>query len=204
MKILYRMFRHTILVTQNFSPVIKSNLSILYQDKKLKDLMKKLQIIKSKRQQPNLKRILTRAKFDNMEQKHTVKKCKHPNCGLCKHLIEAETFYFLSGKTFKVNQSMSCDVKNVIYVIQCNNCNLEYIGETSNLRNRVTVYNQQIRDKNLRHLKVSEHLAMCAEHMDSKYHIFPFYRVLENRTTLKRKLKERTFIDMFKRALNSV
>ena len=70
-----------------------------------------------------------------MEQKHTVKKCKHPYCSLCEHLIEAETFYFLSGKTFKVNQSKSCDVKNVIYVIQCNNCKVEYIGETGNLRN---------------------------------------------------------------------
>ena len=83
--------------------VTKSNLPILYQDNILKDLMKKRQIIKSKRQPPNLKRILTRAKFDNMEQKHTVKKCKHPNCGLCKHLIDAGTFYFLCGKIFKVN-----------------------------------------------------------------------------------------------------
>ena len=102
---------------------------------------------------------------------------------------------------------MGCDIKKVIYVIQCNNhdnCKLEYIGDLpGNLRNRVTVHNQQIRDENLRHLKVSEHFAMCDGHMDPKYHIFPFYEVLENSMTLKRKLKERTFIDMFKPALNS-
>ena len=87
-------------------------------------------------------------------------------------LIEADSFHVLSGKTFQVNQSMRCDVKNVIHVLQCNYCKLEYIGETGNLRNRVTVHNQHIRDENLRHLKVSEHLAMCAGHMDPKYHIF--------------------------------
>ena len=63
-----------------------------------------------------------------------VKKCNHPNCGLCKYLIEPATFNFFCGKTFKVKQSMSCDVKNVVYMyaIQCNNCKLEYFGGTVN------------------------------------------------------------------------
>ena len=54
-------------------PVIKGNLPILYQDNKVKDLTKTHPIIKSKRQPPNLKRNITRAKFDIMEQKYSQK-----------------------------------------------------------------------------------------------------------------------------------
>ena len=42
---------------------------------------------------------------------------------------------------------MSCDVKNVIYVMKCRGFGKEDIGETGNfLRKRVTIHNQQIRD----------------------------------------------------------
>ena len=45
-----------------------------------------------------------------------------------KHLIEGEEFKFKCGKTIKVACNISCDVKNVIYVIVCDGCGNEYIG----------------------------------------------------------------------------
>ena len=44
----------------------------------------------------------------------------------------------LKEKLFKVNDNISCKSKHVIYVIQCRGCNEQYIGETVNLRNRIT------------------------------------------------------------------
>ena len=44
---------------------------------------------------------------------------------------------------FKIHENMSCDVKNIIYVMKCGGCEEEYFGETGNLlRKRVTVHNQ--------------------------------------------------------------
>ena len=97
---------------------------------------------------------------------------------------------------------MSCDVKNVIYVMKCRGCGDEYIGETGNfLRKRVTVHNQQIRDPRTRMLKVSEHIDICANTLNPKYYIFPFYKMYTESATLRR-ARENYFINTLKPKLN--
>ena len=65
---------------------------------------------------------------------------------------------------------MTCDVRNVIYVMKCRCCGKEYIGETGNfLRKRVTVHNQQIRDPRTRMLKVGEYIDIYANTLNLKY-----------------------------------
>ena len=55
---------------------------------------------------------------------------------------------------------MSCDVKNVIYALQSNDCHEYYIGQTGDkLRSRRTVHAQQIRDHSLRQLPLSGHIS---------------------------------------------
>ena len=72
---------------------------------------------------------------------------------------------------FKVHEDMTCEVKNVIYVMKCRGCGEEYIRETGNfLRTRVTVHNQQIRDPRTRMLRVSGHIDECASLLNPKYH----------------------------------
>ena len=72
-------------------------------------------------------------------------------------------FLFKCRKMFKVKSSMSCDAKNLNYVIKCKGCDEEYIGETGDtLRHRLTVHRQQIRDARVRVLYVSSHIANCA------------------------------------------
>ena len=39
------------------------------------------------------------------------------------------TFYS-TGQTFKIKSHITCETSNVIYMIQCTKCNLQYIGET--------------------------------------------------------------------------
>ena len=136
--------------------------------------------IKSKRQPPNLKRLLTKAKFTNHPlEDFKVTKCNEPRCGLCKHLIEGSSISF-KEKTFKVNANMTCKAKNVMNVIQCRGCNEQYIGETVNLRNRVTLHNQHIRVPELRKIPVSGHIADYSDR-EPKYYIFPFF----NNVTLR-------------------
>ena len=61
---------------------------------------------------------------------------------LCKHLIEGDAIEFKCGRKFYVHESMTSDVKNVLYVIKCSGCGEEYIGQTGDyLRKRVTVHN---------------------------------------------------------------
>ena len=79
---------------------------------------------------------------------------------------------------------MTCEVKNVVYVMQCRGCNEEYIGETLNyLHRRVTVHNQQIKDPKTRMLFVSEHLCKCAHQLNPKFYIFPFNKMYLDSTS---------------------
>ena len=63
----------------------------------------------------------------------------------------SKSSYNFKGKIFYVNQNMTCEVQNVIYVITCNGCGEYCIGQTGGkLRTRRTVYAQQIRDPSTR------------------------------------------------------
>ena len=148
---------------------------------------------------PNLKRILCKARFSK-QQSFTVTKCKKGNCALCKHLIESGQLQFKNGKTFTVNINMFCDVKTVVYVIRCQRCDEDYVGETRNLRQRVTVRSQQIRDTMTRKIPLSEYLDKCSSDT-LKYKIFPFYK-LQTDAVVQRRQKETYFIKLYNPKLN--
>ena len=64
--------------------VILDNVPILKEDDKMRNILSKYKLIKSKRQPYSLKRLLTKAKFtSNTTPK--VANCNKPICGLCIH-----------------------------------------------------------------------------------------------------------------------
>ena len=79
------------------------------------------------------------------------------------------------NKTIPLTGIYICDVKNVIYVIKCRGCWENYIGETTNLRHRMTVHNQQIRDLGTRKIPLSAHLDTCSN-ANPKYFISLFIK----------------------------
>ena len=96
--------------------VIKSCLPMLQEDSKMNGILSNFKQIKSKRQSNNLKRLLTKAKF-NHNVDHEVKRCNRPNCGLGIHLLEGISVEFNCGRKNYVHESMTCEVKNVAYVM---------------------------------------------------------------------------------------
>lgn len=98
---------------------------------------------------------------------------------------------------------MSCDVKNVLYVITCNGCKEFYIGQTGDkLRTRRTIHAQQIRDPSTRQIPLSEHLDKCSK-LNPKFMMFPFFK-LQTENTTARITKETYFIKCFKPKLNVI
>ena len=181
--------------------VIMDNMPILQADEKMRNTLSNYKIIKRKRQPYNLKRFLINAKFTSNDTCE-VRKCTRPNCSLCIHLVEGNPFKFNCGINFKVHENMTCEVKNVIYVMKCRGCGEEYIGETGNfLHKRVDIHNQQIRDPRTRMLRVSGHSDDCVSNLNPKYDIFLFYEMYSESTTLRR-AKEKSFINSSKPKLN--
>ena len=182
--------------------IITDNLPILENDDKMGNILKKHKLLKSKRQPANLKKLITKARFSERKQNPEIRKCQSNRCGLCKHLKTGNQYIFNNGRTFKIKFSANCLVENVIYALKCNGCQKDYIGETTNLRNRVTLHNQHIRHPNLAILPVSRHITKCAANKDIKFNIMPIYKMQGNDTN-KRKSKESTLINILKPELNS-
>ena len=82
----------------------------------------------------------------------------------------------------------------------CNGCKEEYIGETNELRKRMTVHRQHIRDPNVRMLKVSGHVDNCTRH-EPKFRVFPIFKMPSDSIVCRRQ-KEKGFIEMLKPKLD--
>ena len=141
---------------------VKENPNCLKSSTKMKAIMDEIELIVSRRQPKNLTQHLTKARFSSTPSKGTtVTKCNEPRCGTCNLIITGQSITFKNGKTWKVNSDMNCLSINIIYAIICPKCETFYIGQTENLRNRVTVHKEQIKHEKYRHLHVSEHLNLC-------------------------------------------
>ena len=66
------------------------------------------------------------------QQPAGIHKCNHPRCLTCPFLQEGQTNYifFNTNETRKITDFISCNSKNLIYLIQCKKCHSQYIGET--------------------------------------------------------------------------
>lgn len=80
---------------------------------------------------------------------HKLNKCDKSSCITCRYTITDYSFdstitnckYFVSIKDTDFEGPMNCKTNNVIYLLQCNICKLQYIGETT----------QKLKDRFLQH-----------------------------------------------------
>ena len=120
--------------------------------------------MQSKRQSPNLKKLLTKAEF--REFLSGTFNCSDKRCECCNYLLINDHYTFKNVQiTFKLKNRFTCDSFNLIYVVICGTCKEEYIVETeegkTKLRDRVRVYRQHIRQPQCQQSKVEGHLRVC-------------------------------------------
>ena len=187
----------------NMWTVVQDSIGILQSDPRCKRVLDSVQLLNSRRQPPNLKKLLTKASFNTNTP--TVSKCEDKRCGTCPHLITGNAFTFKrSQRPFTVKASMTCGTENLLYVLQCQGCLENYIGQTSDtLRARIRVHKQQINTPEYRKIAVSKHIAECAEDQNIQFRVFPFYKIMQADKTF-RDVKEQAFIRTFKPFLNSL
>ena len=57
-------------------------------------------------------------------------KCNKPRCEVCINVIEVDTFTSTAtGESFKINHKFNCDDKCLIYLLTCNQCRKQYVGQ---------------------------------------------------------------------------
>ena len=123
-----------------------------------------IKLIQSKRQFPNLKKLLTKAEFG--EVLSHMFNCSDKRYECCNYLLINDHYTFTNVQiTFKSKNRFTCDSFNLIYVVIYDTFTEEYIGETwegkTKLNDRVRVYHQHIRQPQCQQLKVEGHLRVC-------------------------------------------
>ena len=76
------------------------------------------------------------------------------------------TFY-VTGETRYITLHITCNTKNVIYMVQSNRCNLQYIGETKrHLKDRFNEHRRAVDKTNIKFkpTTVSEHFLSHTNH----------------------------------------
>ena len=175
-----------------FTEMILKNLEELKDNVKIKEILDTAKIIKSQRQPKNLKRILTSFTFgENTTQ--GVTKCNNKRCKICDIIIEGKSYTFKNPKTkFKINKDLSCDSKNVVYIIKCSKSKEIYTGSTQALNTSTSLHRSNVKITEKRKLNLSKHLYECSQGF---FKIMPIYQT-NDYTILQ--IKEKKFIDKFK------
>ena len=103
------------------------------------------------RRSPNLRDLLVRAKLKNpanpaTNQPHgTFRRNSKHGCLTCPYIEDGRTTYTFSntGEVREIKQHINCKSTNLTYMIECQKCKKQYIGETKRtLRERFTEHRQ--------------------------------------------------------------
>lgn len=115
---------------------------------------------------PNLRRMLIRSELKppasdnnntitrNDKDRNKCNKfvqCNNPVCLTCKHHARSTVTRFSSstfGSSHHVTGTLTCKTNNIVYLISCVRCNIQYVGETSRcLSERLTDHRSNIKNK---------------------------------------------------------
>ena len=96
----------------------------------------------------SLKDLLVRAKLPELKQGGGKSAgCNRTGCEVCEFLEPTESFTNKEGdKKYTINSSLNCNSKNIVYLIQCKTCGIQYVGSASTkFRSRINNYKSHYR-----------------------------------------------------------
>ena len=140
------------------------------------------------RRPPNLKNFLVRAAIRGPQETYRgTRQCKQPRCKTCIHIRTGCRFRSTTtGEEFRVKATADCRTSNVVYLIECTRCSIQYVGETGNaLRVRLTGHRSDI--NHLRSdLPVAKHFNLL-DHSLKDLSIMVIEKIHRDDTTLRKK-----------------
>ena len=109
---------------------INNSIYLLHMEQKVKRTFT-TQTMVSYRSARKLSSYLVRAKLYPIERKAGSCKCNSKRCEVCKNVLETDTFTCSNDQTtYKINHKFDCNEKCLVYLITCNKCLKQYVGQT--------------------------------------------------------------------------
>lgn len=142
---------------RDFESIIKKHWHIIDSDPALKCFTTSPRIVYKRA--PNLKNMLVRAHLQPLTPPHFLQSIplgnyRCGNCPQCNFTHKTTTFnHPRTGKLYDIKGVITCNTKNVIYLLKCP-CGLAYVGKTTRpLKTRISKHRSNIRNPTLYHTK---------------------------------------------------
>ena len=119
-------------------------------------------------------------------------RCNRSRCKTCPFITEGTTFYtFSTNEQRQILHHISCSSSNLIYMIQCSRCKVQYIGESkSQLSDRFGEHRRAI-EKAITHrhidqpTAVSDHFTLPG-HSINDIELIPLELIHSNRDSIRK------------------
>ena len=120
----------------NIGKLIRDNLHLLQNCPTLNNLFPNNSIIPAFRRPRNLKETLSKRASSEVAERNSecgFHRCSR-KCDLCNNFAKDSPKFSSSstGRSYDIKQNISCTTSNLIYLITCKRCSLQYVGSTSN------------------------------------------------------------------------
>ena len=120
----------------HFSNILRKHFNILLCSDRCRDVFKHPPIV-AYRRTSNLRDTLVKAQLPAITAPNSTNlppgsfRCGQ-DCATCPYITNGLKHYTFSstGETRNITSHITCKTKNLIYMVQCNRCHLQYIGET--------------------------------------------------------------------------
>ena len=102
------------------------------------------------------------------------------NCAYCDHLrrTEADTFKSVkTGSVYKIRQNITCESKDIIYIISCRRHNLQGVGCTTDLKGRLSNYKSHHKKKYIS-CGITEHFLEDGHDFEADFEFLPIVKLL--------------------------
>ena len=115
---------------KSMGKIINKNLYLLYMNNEVKKVFTPKPMI-SFRSAKKMSCYLVRAKLYPEERSKGSFKCGSKRCEVCLNVNETSTFAStVTGETYIINHKFNCNDKCLVYLLTCNCCKKQYVGQT--------------------------------------------------------------------------
>ena len=177
----------------HISHIIKKHFNLLLSSNQCKNVFQHLPVVAFRRS-PNLRDLLVTVKLPSNSANPQLSfgsfRCgkNFATCPYIPHGLTSYTF-FSTGETRPIKSNLTCETKNLIYMIQCNRCNLQYIGETKRrLKDRFNEHRRTIDNPNNKSkpTTAAEHFLSSPNHTANDMLLIPIEKIFSNRDSIRK------------------
>ena len=112
----------------NLQDILKKFEGLLLMTRKSVITPEQIQITYSR--SPNLKDKLVKSNIDFLSKPYLSQPCLQPRCLTCSHMNTSQVISRKEKHSYPIRGNFNCKSNEIIYVMTCNICNIQYAGET--------------------------------------------------------------------------